>query len=131
VIGQHLIVDAFGCKAAIINDADLLESTLKNLLQQLGMDILHTHFHRFHPHGVTGAIVISTSHIAIHTWPEQNYAAVDLFTCGDMASWQQIEALLQKLSAQKAVLYQFARGDLTGVAPSVRVVDLPTAEPAE
>jgi spermidine synthase len=124
VVGDHLIVDAFGCDSEILNDADLLEQKLTELLQELGMQILHTYFHRFHPQGVTGTIVISTSHIAIHTWPEQNYAAFDLFTCGDMASAEQIENLLKQLSAERCVVYQLTRGKLTGQLPAIREVNL-------
>jgi S-adenosylmethionine decarboxylase proenzyme len=114
VVGDHLIVDAFGCDSEILNDANLLEQKLTKLLQELGMEILHTYFHQFHPQGVTGTIVISTSHIAIHTWPEQNYAAFDLFTCGNMASTEQIENLLKQLSTERYVAYQLSRGKLAG-----------------
>ncbi|MFC4766682.1 adenosylmethionine decarboxylase [Effusibacillus consociatus] len=124
MVGEQVVIDAFGCDSALLNDADLLERILTNLLQDLGMEILHTHFHRFHPQGVTGAIIISTSHLAIHTWPEHKYAALDLFTCGDMASWEQIEDLLRQLSAERAVVYQLARGDAAGAPPSVREIHL-------
>lgn len=124
LVGEHLIVDAFGCDPEILNDADLLERKLTDLLHELGMQILHTYFHRFQPQGVTGTIVISTSHLAIHTWPEQRYAAFDLFTCGDMASPEQIENLLRQLSAERCVIYQLTRGNLTGQLPAVQEVEM-------
>jgi spermidine synthase len=124
MVGDHLIIDAFGCDPEILNDADLLEQKLTELLQELGMHILHTHFHQFHPQGVTGTIVISTSHLAIHTWPEKQYAAFDLFTCGDMASAEQIENLLKQLAAERSVVYQLTRGKWTGQFPAVREVNL-------
>ena len=40
-------------------------------------------FHEFSPFGISGVVVIAESHLAIHTWPEYRYAAVDVFTCGD------------------------------------------------
>ena len=46
--------------------------------------IVKSVFHTFNPWGVSGVIVIEESHLTIHTWPEYKYAAVDLFTCGDM-----------------------------------------------
>jgi S-adenosylmethionine decarboxylase proenzyme len=48
-----------------------------------GATIVTEAFHLFNPHGVSGVVVIAESHLAIHTWPEYGYAAVDLFTCGD------------------------------------------------
>ena len=47
------------------------------------MEILHVHFHKFAPHGVTGVVLLSTSHISVHTWPEYGYAAFDVFSCSD------------------------------------------------
>jgi S-adenosylmethionine decarboxylase len=59
----------------------MLEAAIKS-----GATIVTETFHHFSPHGVSGAVIIAESHLAIHTWPEFGYAAVDLFTCGDSVS---------------------------------------------
>ena len=59
----------------------MLEAAVKS-----GATIVTETFHHFSPHGVSGAVIIAESHLAIHTWPEYGYAAVDLFTCGDSVS---------------------------------------------
>jgi len=51
--------------------------------QAINATVLSGHFHQFEPHGVSGVLVISESHFAVHTWPELGYAAIDLFTCGE------------------------------------------------
>ena len=49
----------------------------------LGVTIVNEVFHPFSPQGVTGVVIIEESHISIHTWPEKNYVAIDVFTCGE------------------------------------------------
>ena len=51
--------------------------------ESANMEILHTHFHEFKPQGITGFLLLSTSHISIHSWPEYNYVACDVFSCSD------------------------------------------------
>ncbi len=110
--GKHLVIDAFDCPANILNDLPYLQDLLTKIAQSLNMNVLHTHFHQFHPQGVTGVIVLSTSHIAIHTWPEKNYAALDIYTCGDSDPAQAITALLTGLAAKTAFICTISRGDI-------------------
>jgi len=56
---------------------------MKEAAIECGATIVESCFHMFNPHGVSGVVIISESHLAIHTWPELGYAAVDLFTCGE------------------------------------------------
>ncbi len=108
--GQHIIIDAFECKEDVINDADKLEEELLSAIDALDMEVISSHFHRFEPYGVTGTIIISTSHFSIHTWPENGYAAMDLYTCGTQDLLPQVEILLRKLGAGKVNLYEVKRG---------------------
>ena len=55
--GQHFIVDAFECRSDTLNNAEQLKELLTKAINQLGMEILSTHFHSFTPQGVTGVIV--------------------------------------------------------------------------
>ncbi len=109
--GQHLIIDAFECDEDILNDEELLKTLLINTVNELGMEILSTHFHSFSPQGVTGVIGISTSHFSIHTWPEHGYAALDLYTCGNQNLWTILKELLIKFKARRACVYEVSRGE--------------------
>jgi spermidine synthase len=82
-LGQHLTGDFFGCASRLLDDAAHLESELIRVARDVGATVINATFHHFAPHGVSGVVVIQESHLAIHTWPEGGYAAVDLFTCGD------------------------------------------------
>ncbi len=79
--GTHLLVDLWG--ATNLCDPDLIDSTLREAAEAAGATILHSHFHHFSPNGgVSGVLVLAESHISIHTWPERDFAAIDIFMCG-------------------------------------------------
>lgn len=118
--GQHFIIDAKECKAEILNDAKLLEKLLTKAVSDLGMEILNTHFHSFLPYGVTGAIILSTSHFSIHTWPEHRYAALDLYTCGNQELWPVLEELLIEMKAGSACVYELSRGHESKNEPAIK-----------
>ena len=109
--GQHLIIDAYECQSDILNSAEQLRELLTNTINDLGMEILSTHFHSFTPQGVTGVIGISTSHFSVHTWPEHGYAALDLYTCGDQEIGKALKGILEKLEAKRAEVYELSRGE--------------------
>jgi S-adenosylmethionine decarboxylase len=80
--GMHLIVDLWG--ASRLDDIDHIEATLREAVEEAGATLLHIHLHHFTPNGgVSGVAVLAESHISIHTWPERDYAALDVFMCGD------------------------------------------------
>ncbi len=89
-LGRHYIIDFWGAK--YLENADVLESTLKTAAELAGATLLHTHLHRFSSGGVTGVALLAESHISVHTWPEYDYAAFDVFMCGaakpeDAVAW--------------------------------------------
>ena len=61
--------------------SDAIRPLLLEAVRAAGATIVTEIFHNFSPHGVSGVIVIAESHVAIHTWPEHTYAAVDIFSC--------------------------------------------------
>ncbi len=79
--GAHLLVDLWGAQG--LNDPVLIERALCEAAVAAKASILHSHFHHFLPSGgVSGVVVLAESHISIHTWPECQFAAVDIFMCG-------------------------------------------------
>jgi S-adenosylmethionine decarboxylase len=80
--GMHVIVDLYG--ASGIDDIALIERAMRQCINECGASLLHIHLHHFTPNnGVTGVAVLAESHISVHTWPEREYAAFDIFMCGD------------------------------------------------
>lgn len=112
-LGKHILADFFNCDPAILDDVQLIETFMKQAALRCGATIISSTFHTFNPHGVSGVVVIAESHLAIHTWPEYGYAAVDVFTCGetvdpDIAS----ESLKESLQAEKVKIMRMERGEL-------------------
>lgn len=81
-LGIHLLIEQLG-EIAQLND-QALETVLCQSARIAGATILQSHFHHFGENcGYTGVVMLAESHISIHTWPEKNYAAIDIFMCGD------------------------------------------------
>ena len=77
-LGRHLLVDLYGCDRERLDDPDYIAAELQAAAQAAGTRVLGTAFHRFSPGGVTGVLIVQESHLAVHTWPERGYAALDL-----------------------------------------------------
>lgn len=82
-LGRHLLAEFYDCDPNVLNNVQFIEKSMTDAALKAGATIVQKNFHLFSPWGVSGVVVIAESHLAIHTWPEHGYAAVDLFTCGD------------------------------------------------
>lgn len=78
--GTHLIADFWGVK--LIDNAKAIKNILMETARITKTTPLGIKIHKFSPQGITGFILLSESHISIHTWPEWNYVAIDIFACG-------------------------------------------------
>lgn len=81
-IGKQIVLDLYECDTERFDDIDWVRATLVEAARRAAATIVEVVFHKFAPWGISGVVVIAESHIAIHTWPEKRYAAVDVFTCG-------------------------------------------------
>ena len=80
-IGYHYIWDIQGCDATKISYKSDIKDLLHSLIEKLQLTKVNAAFKQFQPIGVTGFILLEESHISIHTWPEHQFAAIDLFSC--------------------------------------------------
>ena len=107
--GTHLIIDLWDVNR--IDDPEHIERSLCDAAVRAGATILSSDFHVFTPNnGVSGVIVLSESHISIHTWPERNFAAVDVFMCGAARQHMTIEALKEAFQPSRVGLTEHRRG---------------------
>lgn len=110
-LGRHILVEFHGCNADILNDVPRIEQDMIESAARAGATIINSVFHHFSPFGVSGVVVIQESHLAIHTWPEYRYAAVDLFTCGDSVNpWVSYESLKAAFRAEHGSAVEINRG---------------------
>ena len=82
MIGSQLVLDLYECDVERLDDLEWVKATMIAAARAARATIVQTVFHQFAPWGISGVVVIAESHLAIHTWPEKRYAAIDLFTCG-------------------------------------------------
>jgi len=82
-LGRQILVEYYDCNPELLKDESYIEEAMvQACIEGKATVVTHT-FHSFSPCGVSGVVVIAESHVAIHTWPEYGYAAVDIFTCGE------------------------------------------------
>ena len=82
-LGRQLTIEYYSCAANILLNKDTVEKALLKAAKESGATIISSSFHDFKPQGVSGVVIIAESHFTVHAWPEHDYAAVDIFTCGD------------------------------------------------
>jgi len=110
-LGRHILAEYYECDIRILNDLELLEHYMREAVIKSGATIIDSSFHQFSPHGVSGVIVIAESHMAMHTWPEYGYAAVDFFTCGEWVDpWKAFEFMNEKLKSVRNSTKELKRG---------------------
>jgi S-adenosylmethionine decarboxylase proenzyme len=110
-LGQHVLAEFFECDPNVLNNVSIIEKLMVESALECGATIVQKCFHMFNPYGVSGVVIISESHIAIHTWPELGYAAVDLFTCGDKCDPKVSYEYLKKMfNAKNASYKELKRG---------------------
>lgn len=110
VFGDHYLVEFILCDADIIKSVAGVKDSFLQSAKDAGATIINHCFHQFEPVGVTGFILLAESHFAIHTWPQDRYAAFDIFTCGPMFPAQAIEKLKNDFKAQQVKVQVFKRG---------------------
>ena len=107
--GQHLLLDFWGVE--FNNSLITLKKVLKNAIKVSGATLLHIHLHRFgKQQGISGVAVLAESHISVHTWPERDYIAFDIFMCGDTNPDASAKYLLKIFKPKKSILKKIKRG---------------------
>jgi len=110
-VGHHYIVEGSGCNPDVISRVEKVEQILVRAAEVADVQIWAISFHRFRPMGVSGVVVISESHLSVHTWPEAGYVALDIFTCGDRAKPEAaVQHALKAFGATNMHITEVTRG---------------------
>ena len=116
--GTHILIDHFSGEG--LTDTDRIERALQDAARAAGATILSGSFHKFGGHGgVTGVLLLAESHISIHTWPEKNYAAIDIFMCGDAQPDLAAASLETSLNPERTRITRVRRGLSEPVVPAI------------
>lgn len=109
--GRHVAVDAWGVDYEVLNNAGLLEAHLVEAAEACGATVLSIQSRQFEPQGATVLVMLSESHLSIHTYPERGFAAIDCYTCGEMVDPQlAIDYLVSVLNPEKTYAKKLVRG---------------------
>lgn len=110
-LGRHLLLELFDCDSDAINNLEAVKTALVEAAKRAQATIVDVVFHEFNPFGVSGVVVIAESHLSIHTWPEYRYAAVDIFSCGDVLQ-PEVAAnyLVEQFGAERTSVVDVQRG---------------------
>ena len=127
-LGRHLLLELFYCDFDAISSLETVKSALVEAAKRAHATIVDVVFHEFNPFGISGVVVIAESHLSIHTWPEHRYAAVDIFSCGDVLT-PEVAAryLVEQFGAERTSVVELQRGLFlnapapAGKAPSLAV----------
>ncbi|MCL5023064.1 MAG: adenosylmethionine decarboxylase [Nitrospirae bacterium] len=113
-LGTHLLVELRDCNPAILKSLEEVRDALVSAAKEAKATIIDISFHEFNPFGISGMVVIAESHLSIHTWPEYCYAAVDIFTCGDVIKPEVAAAsLIERFESKNPSLVEIKRGILS------------------
>ena len=126
-LGHQIVAEFYHCNASVLADVNAITDAMLEAARRTGCTIFTQTFHHFSPYGVSGAVIVAESHLAIHTWPEYGYAAVDIFTCGDTVFPEQgLNFLKEALGAGQISTMEMQRGqvDMMGVDPNIVQVKL-------
>jgi S-adenosylmethionine decarboxylase len=108
--GKHYIVDFWGKN--FLQDIDVIESALKDAANVAGAILLHIYLHKFSSGGgVTGVALLAESHISVHTWPESDYAAFDVFMCGNAKPEKAVALLKEVFQPERVEVKEILRGE--------------------
>ena len=110
-LGRHLLLELFDCDPDAITNLEAVKSALVEAARRAQATIVDVVFHEFNPFGISGVVVIAESHLSIHTWPEYRYAAVDIFSCGEVLQ-PEIAAnfLIEQFGAERTSVVEMQRG---------------------
>ena len=109
-IGRHVVAELYGCSGQALDQEDLVRQHMLDAAEIIGATIIGETFHKFSPQGVSGTVVIAESHLSIHTWPENGYVAMDVYTCGGLDPRPAMDHMARSLGATHTRIHEIVRG---------------------
>src|SRR5690554_4762691 len=109
-MGRHVIAELWDCNIEKLNDMNFIERLFVDAALAAGAEVREVAFHKFAPHGVSGVVIISESHLTIHSFPEHGYASIDVYTCGNLDPNIASNYITKALEAKSSEVLELPRG---------------------
>ncbi len=104
-LGIHYILEFVECQShTLLQNVAGIDSLMVEAANRGNATVVSHHFHQFDPWGVSGVVILEESHLTIHTWPEKNYAAIDVFFCDPDVNYTALRTYLESQLLPKRVL---------------------------
>ncbi|MFS0675184.1 adenosylmethionine decarboxylase [Ornithinibacillus sp. 179-J 7C1 HS] len=111
VMGRQVIAELWDCNIDTLNNIEILKQIFVDAALRAGAEVREVVFHQFSPYGISGVVVISESHLTIHSFPEKSYASIDVYTCGKKVDpWIAVRYIIQALEAKTSETLEIPRG---------------------
>lgn len=111
--GVHIVSDLYGCSPEKLMKTEEIEKAIETAIQESHLTKITSHFHQFKPYGFTGFVLLSESHLAVHTWPEYGYVSLDVYSCGPPdGSFSAHKKIVDFFKPEKVSTNVFMRGRL-------------------
>lgn len=125
--GRHVAIDTWGVQFDLLNDAEFLKKQMIEAAEASGATVLSVQSKQFSPQGATVLVLLSESHLSIHTYPERGFAALDCYTCGETVDPQiAIDYMVSILKPEKVYAKKLVRGmgELQVVEPEIKMPEV-------
>ena len=114
-LGTHITWDVYNCNEDTLSFIPTVKTVLNAIVKELQLTKVNESYKQFEPIGVTGFILLEESHVSIHSWPEHQFAAVDIFSCRPFDAKKIQELLMESFSSDKVVIKQIERGEAISI----------------
>jgi len=109
--GRHVAMDVWGVKYDRLNNAEWLQTQMVQAAETSGATVLSVQAKQFKPQGATVLVLLSESHLSIHTYPEKGFAAIDCYTCGETVDPQTaVNYMVSVLQPERVYAKKLVRG---------------------
>jgi S-adenosylmethionine decarboxylase len=106
--GRHVAIDTWGVDFNLLNSSELLQH---HMIEACGATVLSVQAKQFEPQGATVLVLLSESHLSIHTYPERGFAALDCYTCGETVDPEvAIDYMVKALKPENVYARKIIRG---------------------
>ncbi len=109
-LGRHLIAEFYDCDRSLLDDQKKIRKIMLEAAVHVGATPVGECFHKFAPQGVSGSVIIAESHLSIHTWPQNGYVSVDVYTCGGLNPRPAFDFIGSALNAKDGRFQEILRG---------------------
>lgn len=111
-VGKHAIADIYMCNCPNMDNINYVKKLIFKSAKEANLTVVNSQFHKFNPIGISGVLILAESHLTIHTWPEYNYIAIDIFTCGqNINPSKACEKIAKNFKSNNYDIKEFERGD--------------------